>query len=494
MDKIAQLILEQCQTIGALKHQADAAARIMKEKATALEADLENAELKSDLEAATSTYEQQKAEVLKAEQKLDTLKTLEKASMDRARETEPVSKGAPQYVRNTKMNQSPKILIAKGLAAKFVAHVRQVPVEQVLAEQFGKDEALKAFYNHTQKTAVAPANTFTAGWAQELTNEATAALLESLVDVSVAARLSTYGVVIPFNGQNSVKVPRVNQRTTLTEPGWTGEAGQIPLSSFSFGSTVMERTKLAAIVPATEELAQTSIVEITGLFQRELEKDYSVRLDAALLSSAAAVTGVRPAGMLEGYSALTPTVGGGVDAVVSDINALGTALANANMGINPVLILNRADAMAARNFRNDLGQFMFAGEMDQGTLMGYPVIASNNVPQHTAILVEASALAMALDAPEYRVSTEATLVEANADGTAPTHADDGSEALGTAGEIPRSGGIPISSDGLGTAAAGFSVRSLFQSYSLAVRGVFPTSFARTRPNMLAYMSATTWTS
>lgn len=491
---IAQMINEQCQVIGALKHQAQQAQTLMKQKAEALEKDLENEDLRGELKAASDAYDTQNAELKKAEQKLESLRDIEKASGQRAAQGEPVTENGPAYIRNTKQKEEPKSLIFKGAAVKFLAHMNQVPVESVIEKLLGKDDGFKAYWCLTQKSAVAPANTFTAGWAQELTREAVGQLLESIENVSIAAALATYGQVLNFDGASTLKVPRVNQRSGQTEPAWVGEGGAIPLAKFSFGSETLYRHKLAAIVPATEELAQQSFTNIVALFQREMEKDYSAKLDAGFLSSAAAVPGVRPAGILNGYSALTPTAGGGIDAVVGDITKLATVLAGSNMGERPVLVINKADEVAAAAMRNDLGQFQFQQEMANGRLMGFPYVASNSVPQHTLMLIDAAALATALDAPEYMVSREATLVEANADGSAPTHADDGSGDLGTAGEVPRDGGIAPSAAGAGTADAGFTVRSLFQTYSLAVRGIFPTTFARLRPNMLAYMTATTWTS
>jgi len=121
------------------------------------------------------------------------------------------------------------------------------------------------------------------------------------------------------------------------------------------------------------------------------------------------------------------------------------------------------------------------------------VVSSNNVASGTAILVDAAALAVAFDLPMFDISQVATVIEANADGTAPTMADDGAGAIGTAGQVPAGGGIPLATDAAtATPAVGYTARSLWQTYSEGIRGIWPTSWTLMRSGAVAYMTAVLW--
>lgn len=108
-------------------------------------------------------------------------------------------------------------------------------------------------------------------------------------------------------------------------------------------------------------------------------------------------------------------------------------------------------------------------------------------------MVDAATIATAFDTTTFDVSDVATVVEADAGAAAPTMADDGAGALGTAGEVPRDGGIPVAADGATPAAsAGYTARSLWQSYSVGIRSVTPVGWAVVQPGGLAPMNALTW--
>lgn len=111
-------------------------------------------------------------------------------------------------------------------------------------------------------------------------------------------------------------------------------------------------------------------------------------------------------------------------------------------------------------------------------------------------MVDVSSLAMVLDMPMFDVSQVATVVEANADGVAPTMADDGSGAIGTAGQVQA--GIPVEQAGTVAAAGapahavGSTARSLWQTYSEGVRMIAPTSFLMMRSGVVTSRTAIKW--
>ena len=135
----------------------------------------------------------------------------------------------------------------------------------------------------------------------------------------------------------------------------------------------------------------------------------------------------------------------------------------------------------------------FRDEMNGGRLLGVEVVHSRNVPANTAILVDADALATAFDGPEFMVSEHATLTMANADATAPTQAgtDATPGAVGTAGQVPPDSGIPVAG-GAGASVANVRAHSMFQTYSTAIRGVWPTSWGMIRQGAVVSRTAIQW--
>jgi HK97 family phage major capsid protein len=260
------------------------------------------------------------------------------------------------------------------------------------------------------------------------------------------------------------------------------------------------RYKLAAITTFTEELAQRATPAIEGILREALREAYAEVLDAALLSNAAAVQGVRPSGLLyddfgaAAIAPLTPTAGGGEDAVRGDIMGLMAALTGKKLGARPVLLVNNLDALGVSMMTSALSEYLFRDEMQSGNLMGIPVISSANVPQHHVVLVDAAYLATAFDPPMFDVSNIATVVENSADTTPPTMvAVTASGAAGAAaGQVAPTEGVMVNTP-TATAAAGSVARSLWQTYSIGIRMVAPTSWGVMQSGAVAHVTPTTWT-
>jgi hypothetical protein len=199
--------------------------------------------------------------------------------------------------------------------------------------------------------------------------------------------------------------------------------------------------------------------------------------------------------LLNGLTAGTGVAGGGQAAVIGDIKALYNGMIAANLGARPVLLMNEADRVSAGFMVTSLGERVFADELMAGRLMGMEVISSTNVPKGELILVDASCLATAFDVPEFEVSDVATVVESNANITAPTMAATAAQAavgaVGTAGQVPVNSGIAVAGS-TGAATTGFQARSLWQTYSVGIRMVAPTSWAQLRTGGVAYTTGLTW--
>jgi HK97 family phage major capsid protein len=255
----------------------------------------------------------------------------------------------------------------------------------------------------------------------------------------------------------------------------------------------IERGKMASIIPFTEELLEENlIVDLESELRDAMTESAAVVLDSTFFSAVAAVTRVHPAGALNGVTATGPTAGGGIGAVSSDVQNLYGALTTARLGARPVLVLNSTDRMAAGFLRTTLGDLAFRDELASGTLMGIPVLDGPTLPQHRAVLVDAAYFAFGLDTPRFDMSSEATLVMANADATQPSMAGaqaDGDPTGKTAGTVLADEG-PMVSD---AKTAGADARNLFQSFSRALRLVQFGGWAPVTTGAVQTIQTTTWT-
>ena len=433
---------------------------------------------------------------VEAKQKnLDALIKAERALAERAKAAEPVAPAINSRSYKSEKREGGDIMW-KMATAKFIGFAEKKPVAQVIEERYKGASDLRAVneLEMTRKTAVAPADTTTVGWAAELVQSDVQGFLNTLRTTSVAAAVAARSTQLSFGGYNSITVPHRNPlASTLTEPAWVGEGGVIPLTQFSFGSQTINRYKLAAITTMTREIAERSTPAIEGLLRDALSEAYGEVLDAAFLSASGAVAGIRPAGILNGVTQSTGTAGGGEAAVIGDIKAMVGAMTGNRMGAKPVLLINSTDRLSLGLMLNPLGERSFAADLASSRLLGIDVISSHNVPVGTAILVDASALATAFDAPTFDVSDVATVTEANADGTAPTQANTGAaDAKGTAGQVPPDLGQHVTESVTRVAGAGYTARSLWQTYSLGIRMIAPTSWAVMRPNAVESVKTLTW--
>lgn len=417
------------------------------------------------------------------EKKSATVEALKKAEAALAARATPVAAPAVQ-MQQKKDAKGNGDLLWKMAAAQFIAFSQKKDVNQVIEERYKGHTDLSTAHDFVTKSIVNPAMTSVAGWAAELVQTDVQGFLDSLKTVSVAAELAARSQRLNFGGYDSITVPMRNPLgATLSEPAWVGEAGNIPLTQFSFGSAKMNRYKLAAITTFTRELADRSTPQVEGLLRDALTEAYAQVLDAALLSNAAAVTGVRPAGLLAGVTGTAGTSGGGEAAVIADMKAMITAMTNARLGARPVLLINSATRLSLSLMLNPLGQRSFSDEVATGRLLGVEIISSQHVPAGMAILVDAATFATAFDTPVFDVSDVATVTESNANGTAPTMAATSAQAaigaVGTAGQVPVNSGIAVAGS-TGAAQVGQQTRSLWQTYSVGIRMIAPTSWSLMR--------------
>jgi HK97 family phage major capsid protein len=459
----------------------------------------DEAVLLPQVEELTAKLEDMRPVVDAAAKKLSALKAAEASLAARAAAATPIT-GAPAIIKtHPRLGPQHKAgdLFVKMALVKALSLIQNQPQDDILADRYGNDDAIKAVFELHRKGALQAADTTTATWAAELVDNDMQGFLDMIKHVSVGAALATRSMMLSFGSYGSVTVPRINNLTNPgTEPAWVGEGGAIPIQRFSFGSAILNRYKLASIVPMTREIVQQSTPSIEAIIRSAMQEAYSQNLDRALLALApggSAVAGVKPASLRIGEAtAAGASAGTGVENLIADLTSMLSGLAAAGLGQRPLLMLNDTDFIGASMLLSPLGAMMFRDELNNGRLLGVEVVHSLNVPAGTAVMVEAAAIATAFDAPDTMVSEEATLVMADAGAAAPTMAIDAAGALGTPQQVLPDGGISVVGGVTGAGTAGYSAQSLFQRNMIAIRQLWPCSWGVMRPGAVQTKTSIDW--
>lgn len=479
------------------------AARIAAKKERAIQIKDRLTELKT-LAEADDDYELSAEEIEEIDTLSDEMESVNKsiASLQKIEDTiaskaVPVGTGRPDYKARGPEAKKEKggSLLVKMATARLMAHIKKVPLAQVIEQTYGKDDRVAAVSAYYEKTAVAPATTTEAGWAAELVEDDLQGFLEDLQPVSVYANLRAAGIPLNFGGFNSITIPRRNAGAPDSplndlSASWVGEGGVIPVKRMSLGSQTLNRYKAAVISTFTEEILQQSTPSIEGIVRGAIMDDTAIALDTALLDNSNVVAGVRPPGLLFG---VTPTASAGDTAadIITDLKVLFSAMNAANLGADPVLIMHPDRVLGLSTVTIASGEFIFKNEVNNKELMGAPLISSANVAKDEVHIVDAASFAAANDTPEFKISDQATLTMANADATAPTQADDGAGALGTAEQVQPGAGIHTHMADTAANAA-YEAVSMYQTYSQAIRMILPTSWGMVRANAVASLSGVSW--
>ena len=234
---------------------------------------------------------------------------------------------------------------------------------------------------------------------------------------------------------------------------WVGESAAIPASAQSFSSVNLTPLKVGALAVISNELLRDSSPAAEQLVRDALVDASAQRVDSTFLSNSAAVSGVSPAGILNG---ITPDSASGTDAdaLRADIKTLlGDFITGKNAsGLH--LIMNPALAISIQMLYNALGNPEFPDiTQEGGKLLGFQVHTGDNVASDDLILVKPTDIYKIGDmGVEISISKEAMI-----------EMDDG-PAMESQGPTTASG----------------AVVGMFQTESTAIKVVRPINFARRR--------------
>ena len=228
-----------------------------------------------------------------------------------------------------------------------------------------------------QKAAVGVGTTTDATWASPLVayNILASEFIELLRPATIIGRIPGLRMV-PFN----IQMPATTTGSTV---GWVGENAPKPVSSMAFTTVTLRWAKAAGIIVLTQELVRFSNPAAEAVVRADMIAAMVQFLDRQFVDpTVAEVTNVSPASITNSVSAITPT-GTNEAALRADIKTLfNTFLTNNVSTTGGVWIMTQQQALALSLMINALGQQSFPTVNGEGggTFVGYPVVASENVP------------------------------------------------------------------------------------------------------------------
>jgi HK97 family phage major capsid protein/HK97 family phage prohead protease len=180
---------------------------------------------------------------------------------------------------------------------------------------------------------------------------------------------------VPFN----ISMPAQSTGSTV---GWVGEGAPKPVSALAFSTVTLRWAKAAGIVVLTDELVRFSNPSAEAIVRQDLTDAIAQFLDRQFVDpTVAEVANVSPASITNGAFQV---IASGTDAAAlrADLNALFAHFLAANLSLaGAVFIMTGQQALAISMMQNPLGQPEFPGiTMTGGTLLGIPVVVSENIP------------------------------------------------------------------------------------------------------------------
>lgn len=328
-------------------------------------------------ESETEEYDTLATEVDGVDKHLERLRKLEKASKAKAA---PVAGDSSQAASQSRAGS---IIMMERNLPKGTAFTRYA---MALAASKGNlmqaHEISKKWRDSTPevervlKAAVDAGTTTDTTWAAPLVDYTTLAseFVELLRPQTIIGRLPGLRRV-PFN----VRMPRQTAGGTY---GWVGEGKAKPVGELAFDEITMRWAKAAGIIVITQELARQSNPEAEAIVRQDMIEGIGAFLDQQFTNpSVSEVSNVSPAAITNGVSNTVVAGGTTADAFRVDAGDLwATMLGNNIVPTSGAWLMSNVMAMRLSLMRNALDQREFPELTPTGgTLLGYPVVTSQNV-------------------------------------------------------------------------------------------------------------------
>lgn len=348
------------------------------------------------------------------------------------------------------------------------ANRTQDPLEFVRERYRGDEENVGAVLQMVHRSAPGPALTSQATWAAEIVQVGFGDFLSTLKPDSIYPVLAARGPRFTFGPQaGTIKLPARSSSPTVAG-AFVGEAQPIPVRKLGLTTITLSPFKMAVITMFSEEISNRSTPQIEALLRDEMTQDTSVVIDQSLIDNVAAST-IRPAGLRNGVSGLTPTASGtNLEKMVADLKQLIGAIYTSNGGRDVVVILNPLQALSLGFAQTTTGNFLFSDSVEAGRKFNVTFVPSNTCPAGQLICVDAADFASATgDTPRFRLSAEAVV-----------HDEDTTP-------------LPISATGSPNTVAA-PIRSFFQTDTMGIRLIWDMTWQMRRTGMVSWMTGVTW--
>ncbi len=348
-------------------------------------------------------------------------------------------------------------LLVRAATAKTISISSGKSIEKVLDAAYPGHEATHFIAKADQVIGT----TTGSHWADDLMQTVNQGFLQALVGYSIYPVLRSRGIGLSIDGASTVNIPR---RTSGTAGGgWVAEGSPIRVGKLTTAAASLTPKKMGVIVAYSDELSDRSVPAIEALVRRAILEDTAATLDSALLDATASST-ARPAGLLNGISAVASGVGGGDhEAVKADFQALLAPFISANAADQITVIMNPAQGLAIAMMDGPTNNANWFGDIRSRV----NIIESTYATANRIIAIRHADFATAMgDVPRFDVSQQATI-----------HMEDTTPL-----EIV-SGTGPTTAD---------PVRSLWQTASTGIRMILPISWTMARTGVVQWINGTSY--
>lgn len=348
-------------------------------------------------------------------------------------------------------------LLVRAATAKTISIASGKTIDKVLDAAYPGHEATHFIAKADQVIGT----TTGSHWADDLMQTVNQGFLQALVGYSIYPVLRSRGIGLSIDGASTVNIPR---RTSGTAGGgWVAEGSPIRVGKLTTAAASLTPKKMGVIVAYSDELSDRSVPAIEALVRRAILEDTAATLDSALLDATASST-ARPAGLLNGISAVASGVGGGDhEAVKADFQALLAPFISANAADQITVIMNPAQGLAIAMMDGPTNNANWFGDIRARV----NIIESTYATANRIIAIRHADFATAMgDVPRFDVSQQATI-----------HMEDTTPL-----EIV-SGTGPTTAD---------PVRSLWQTASTGIRMILPISWTMARTGVVQWINGTSY--
>jgi HK97 family phage major capsid protein len=242
---------------------------------------------------------------------------------------------------------------------------------------------------------------------------------------------------------------------------WVGESKAIPATKPDFSTVNLAPQKVGALAVLSNELLRDSSPSAEQWVRDSLAEASAQRVDGTFLSTSAAVSGVAPAGILNGVT-IGASAGATADDLRDDLAGLVQLFIAQKYAMTGLAIVTTPSiAMQLQLLRNGLGQREFPDvSMGGGTLEGFPVYVGHNVGAGDLIMMSTRDIWKIGDGGvSVSISREATIEQA----------DDPTGATDTPVTMQR------------------KFTNMFQAESTAIKVVRSINYAKRRSTAVAYI-------